>query len=464
MENFKYSRRLSEQARRIEKNREEYLKNYYSSLKEEENRAQRKIEKEAQDAMSFSISSAYKRTKNKNESFKEELNYMNNSTTIAMTEMVSKIVEKSLLLDEKEYTALNPDYKKNIRLLVESFLKNTDLNESIKNPNTLKIINYVGKTLPDRKIGKYLSEEEIIALIKKDTPSEVNKAIDNLVSEVKEKTADLIDKEQREVQNIQDDVDELVALGESYKKKAEEKKKEAELKVAEEDSEIEENLEIEEDLEEEDSDEKTLPEPEKEDFELDTEAPKEKNTKVNITPDGKINISVQENEKKIFIKEKEKSGLLESLTINEAKKIISEGKEYNSDLALANSILYLTVLEALSTTNLISLTEEDFKKITVLAGGNIQKKSKNRILEDYIKPLNIEKEREISPIQYNSQFFENQNFIKTQSEEVLTRDELFKKLENQGFDFEIDDFELIAKSTGYDKNKDGLYIKRKFPF
>lgn len=77
----------------------------------------------------------------------------------------------------------------------------------------------------------------------------------------------------------------------------------------------------------------------------------------------------QVNESSILIRNnKPKKTVLEVLTLNEANDILVNTKEYNPDLALANAITYITVLETLDASGLVNVGDEGYKAILEAAG------------------------------------------------------------------------------------------------
>ena len=43
--------------------------------------------------------------------------------------------------------------------------------------------------------------------------------------------------------------------------------------------------------------------------------------------------------------------------------MLEEGKEYNGDLALANAIMYITILETFNATSLMNISPVEYKKL-----------------------------------------------------------------------------------------------------
>ena len=70
-----------------------------------------------------------------------------------------------------------------------------------------------------------------------------------------------------------------------------------------------------------------------------------------------------------LIRETPCTGLFESLAVNEARNMLKEGKEYDSDLCLAKAIMYVTITEAMNELGLIDVTENDYNRIITEAGG-----------------------------------------------------------------------------------------------
>lgn len=72
-----------------------------------------------------------------------------------------------------------------------------------------------------------------------------------------------------------------------------------------------------------------------------------------------------------LVKETPRCGLVESFAVNEANKMLSEGKEYNGDLCLAKAIMYVTITEAMNTMGLMNIDEKKYSEIATAAGGSL---------------------------------------------------------------------------------------------
>ena len=308
----------------------------------------------------LSNASSYMRNKERAKRLQESLTYRDRTTKNAMTEYICSIVENALLIDKDEYALLNPNYKTETRELVYSFLENADINENIRNTDTLTLIEHISRQMPQVNTGILLEDSDVTGIITKAENQKVDDSIANLANNISGKVADLVSKEQEEKQAIQKDLDKIVSLGEAAK-----------AKVAKKDSKDEEPIEdehidsaAEEIIEEPEVEE--IPEGSVMDEPMDVPAPR-RETSVEISPDGKVKIKMI-NESAI-VTEIPKNGLLETLAVNEGMKMIQEGKEYNGDLALANAINYITALEAFNEMGLLSVDNNKKEEIVRLGGG-----------------------------------------------------------------------------------------------
>ena len=73
------------------------------------------------------------------------------------------------------------------------------------------------KALPQVSTGMYLKEEEIVDLVNDSSSKEIEGDIDSLVTDVKSRVADLVGKEQKATQEIEKEIDEIVAISEAAK-------------------------------------------------------------------------------------------------------------------------------------------------------------------------------------------------------------------------------------------------------
>lgn len=384
-----------------------FMDNYNKSLMESEEEKRLSEENSAMSGARFGYASTLERSKNRINSLNEEIRYNNTSSIIGMTEMVARVVEEALLLDEEEYAALNPNYRTEIREIISGFLTEGNINEEINNPETLRIMEHVARSLPNVKIGKTLTEEEIAKKVSDDTSKEVDASIKGLSRNVSKKVAKIVDDEKKKADKINADVkksqkaDEEAPVEEAEEYSADELIEaiaNEELSVEELDAMLE-NGEISEEVYNEVHDalestgimtgEQPIPEEEGEAME---EMPEEAGMEqpagksIHIDPDGTTSISMPNGQlalngdgsmdiqlmEKVLVRETMRCGLIESLAVNEARNMLDEGKGYNPDLCLANAIMYVTVTEAMNEMGLMNVGEKEYSHIISAAGGSIR--------------------------------------------------------------------------------------------
>lgn len=332
----------------------------------------------------FGYASSIKRSQDRVKALQEEIRYTNDASLIAMTEMLSQVVEKGLLLDEEEYSVINPQYKKEIRETVKGLLENGDINTTA-NPDTLTIMEYISSSLPGVKDGKYLTEDEISAIFKKDKPIEVERAIDSLSGNVSSQVATLVEKEQKRVEKVQKDLEKVTPA----------QPEEEEQPIPEEQPE---EIPQEEEIPEEEQPEEGNPETGEEQFvdgeegqnpEIAQQPQQQGGRQIHIAPDGTTSISMpngglslnQDGSMDItlaegFVHETPRSGIIESLAVNAAMNMLESGEKYDADKAIADAILHVTITEALGASGLMTVNEQTYANIIVNAGGSLNEGKK----------------------------------------------------------------------------------------
>ena len=387
------SERTVDTEKRINEQRSNYLREAAEKEAAEKAAREKMINESAMHSARLAYASSLERSKNRVRAIEEEISYTNTAATIVITEMVSNIVENALLLDEEEYSKLNPNYKSDIRETVRSILENSKI-ETVTNQDMLAIMEYASKILPDAKTGKYLTEDEISLLAARDKPQDIENAIKRLSGNVANRVATLVEKEQKKVSAIQQDLERVAPA-----------KEEAPAEEVEGEEGFE-NVPTEEvPAEEAEAQEAPVEEVPAEGQEMPTEAGAEPSKHIHINPDGTTSIVTPSSQldvnpdgsmditlaEDVLVREVPRCGLLESLAVNEAANMIKEGKEYNGDLCLANAVLYMTITEALGETSLISVNENTYADIIVNAGGSL-----NEGLIKFFKEKN--KERKLKKI------------------------------------------------------------------
>ena len=365
------SRKSLEEAKRIEKQTNDYLKAHDAKLREEKELLEKKKTEELNSKLGFSPRSAYAKSKQRVKLMESAINYNKKATTAVMADLLSNLAERSLLVDTEEYSKLNPGYRHDIKETVVELLQNADLESNITNKRTLKLMEFVARSIPDAKTGVYLKEEEIVDMVKKMSPKEIEDSLDELSHDVKDEVANLVSKEQGDVNQIQDEVAEIVAVSEALKGQQQEEMPAEELPAEEVPAEeIPAGEEQVEELPAEEMPAQEVPSEEEEDEyaeyqqSLTPGTVQQKETNLEVAPDGTIRINVL---RERFLREHPKSGVLESLALNEAMDMIKEGKPYNGNLAIANALMYVTVLETFNKAGLIKLDRDELKRIARVA-------------------------------------------------------------------------------------------------
>jgi hypothetical protein len=194
---------------------------------------------------------------------------------------------------------------------------------------------------------------------------------------------------------------------------------------------------------------------------------------VQMLPDGTMNINVFEHAP-AFVRETKPCGILETLAVNEAKDLISEGKEYSSDLAIANALTYLTILETLNVTGIVPLTDVDYKKIIHASHGKTVEDVKSET-ETKKKAL-VKMSDKKSPCEVKVPVMQNipvpapvvppsdplvdDKCDGCDCKKYLSEDALRDLLEDMGYSLNIDDFDDAAKNEGYVQVEKDKYIKK----
>lgn len=438
------SKKQLDKSKRIEEQAADFLKLHDKKLIEEAALLEKKKHEALASGAMFSKNSSYVKNKNRAKAVQEAIGYTDRATKAAMTDVMSTIVENALLLDKAEYAKLNPDYKKIVKESVSSLLEKGKIQKVVKNKKTLKVMDHVAKAIPDVKTGVYLKEEELIDIVRKSTPAEINNVISSLTGDVKQRVANLVVKEQDSAAEIQSEINDLSKTGDEAKlaklrslgysdqeiaaamapggaegsvlpqpspeqmaaaqpspemaPAAAPAEVPAEMPAEEPELSQDELLALQQqpgitnpapefdeygqEIESEMAAPEVKPEvaPEQMAAEVPAAAPvaasgvpqtANKNTAVEIAPDGTVRVNIV---RERFYREHPRQGVLESLALNEALDMVKAGKPYNGDLALANAILHLTVLEAFNATGLIPISELDYARMLNIPLAEAKKK------------------------------------------------------------------------------------------
>jgi hypothetical protein len=452
------SKKTVDKNKRLEQQGEGFLKEYYAKLNKEQQLAEQAKQDEILSNARFSQASPYAKNKERARLMEETVKYTDNTITAVMTDVLSTIVENSLLLDSEDYAKLNPEYKSEIKGTIRSLLERGDIEANLQNKKTLAIMEHVAKNIPQVKTGIYLKEEEIIDMVKRSTPAEINSVIESLAGDVKERVAGIVVKEQDQAAEIENEVQSVRDAAGIPAEQAPVGMPELPEEVLQALAEVgiqatpdgqfvdqEGNPVPPEAIEQilgemqggEEAVEGEMPEQQGMAPEMDEEdeylayqqgeatpgfsqptqssvvpATANKNTAVEVGPDGTVKINIV---RERFYREVPRQGILESLALNEAQEMIKEGKKYNGDLALANALVQLTILETFNATGLMPISEMDYNKML-----NIPKKRKHlkeELGSAAAEPVHGEKDpKEHQPELKNSDIYPSEDH--QQSEEI----------------------------------------------
>lgn len=372
-----------------------------------------------------------------------------------LTAVMEEIVKESLLLDSKAYHSLNESYEKEITSSIGKFLESYRIKESFTDPRMIVISNAISSLEPEaEKIFESADEDAAVDQTKKDkdavtfqdklmSKSEVGTAIHSLSGDVREKVADLVMKDQIASVADQDALKEINSLNQE--------KAEADAAEAE---------------------------------------------QGNIAAEAGANAAIGQADASVApaapVAENYNHGIIEALCINEAKAQVANGLRYNSDLALANAIKYVTVLESVGTVGLIDVGDKELASIVSSLGlyaktnesalteklgqrrAALSEKQKKEAEDKAASTKKCFKEaygqtsKAKTPIKSFAEWRKEQGldeevedkkpaddgvrYVNTINGMSYTTKQLRENLEANGFDFENhDDFETIAESLSYEK-------------
>lgn len=411
---------------RISFQAKEMLGNINKAIADEEKEKLEKQNKSLYEAAFTSIGGAFHKSRVKKEEAVRSIQYFDNYVTLALTEAFSFVAEKALLLDEEIYAELNPTYKTELSESIRSFLENAELNEQVNNPVVKELMEEISRNIPDAKL--HLTEEEERRYFHDTvlTKPQIQTGLDSLARDTRVRVANLVANDQKELAKEQEALDKI---------------KEKEMASAP-------VIPVEQEVAPEVQDE-ILP---------DVELPVEAQPEPEVAPEEET-----AEEPTPFVQESYKHRVIETLALNEASKMLEEGLEVNPDLALANTIKLVTVLETLDSSGLITIGRKGYENILKQSGVRIDTKKEMEELRESIKPTmtKVQKEvvretrdgtRKFVPFssytkahlteEVNS---EDAGKYKSTYGKILTEAEAFKYLEEQGFYFEFDDDENSQK-------------------
>ena len=481
------------------------VEDYRSQKAQEAIEAKEREIKERRNALmenaSRGISDITYKNKVRQKNLVESITYLEKTSKVALIEAISLLAEKSLLLDEYTYSRLNPTFSEDIHATVENILENVE-SFDITNESFSVIMDKIAKLIPAQTInedGKISNipldyaislTEARVKEMESSEDAELNDQIDKLTGNIKKKVAKIVNDDRKKLQKVEEEYTDTTGEPNPNEPVPAEGEMPPEGQEGGEEMPPEEGAPAEGEMppEEQAGGEEMPPEegaPAEEEMGGEEMPPEEgapgtdpnafgaPKKQVQMLPDGTMNINVFEHSP-AFVREAKPCGILETLAVNEAKDLISEGKEYSSDLAIANALTYLTILETLNVTGIVPLTDVDYKKIIHASHGKTVEDIKSET-ETKKKAL-VKMSDKKSPCEVKVPVMQNipvpaPNVPESDPlldgkgdccdcKKYLSEDALRDLLEDMGYSLNVDDFEDAVKNEGYIQVEKDKYIKK----
>ena len=344
-----------------------YFKNYkdqHTIMNESANAARRK---DIEDIRSYQ-NGIYKESFRRRQEQINSVLYTEEFNKGFLTEAFKRIVEQSLLLDADQYRSLNEHFEQDVARSIRRMLNSNQISANTLTEDMKVILNAASDIMPSYEMYKELFEdyndkensdeedaEHKTDNIEKDIEmsvkakelynkafdkEEVKKAIDNISADVKTQVADIVSSEQDKAEENLELLDKINELN-----KEDNLVKQVQADADSRAIEAQAVADINSGMANVGADPNAVP------AEQPVEAPAEAKPA-----------------KEPIVQENYTHGIVEAIVINECKQMLSEGKEINSDLALANAIQFLTISEAFNVTGLIRTNAGTYNQVIKEAG------------------------------------------------------------------------------------------------
>lgn len=452
----------------------DYLNEKDKKDKESKERAL-KEEREKLFSSAYTTEGAYLyKQKQRKKLLEHRAEYAEHFTKIALTEALKYVVENALLLNLDEYKQLNENYQTEIESIVRSFLENSDINENYDNKAILSLFESIQDEMPEADLYLTEDEEKDFVFKKITSNAKIKNGLDELSRDVRTRVANIVSKDQ---EALAKEANDLMYIDDKELEKAP----------------MVPNIP------------ETKPNPVLADPEAAPATPEE-------NPIDQTTPAVQESIR--FVKKNYKAGILETLALNESRKMLSEGKELNNTLALSNAIKLITIFEALDASHVVKFGTENYNRIISASGRDMNPVAKTDLPGSEISsaPVGVQQTEVIdipkveSPVQLNATKAEKKitkeidslpaikdikdssydDILVTHKEEkfkpfiewekehptntdqvdidtyekytdhtgkVYTEEQLRTFFENEGFDLDYNDIDLLASSYNFTKHK-----------
>lgn len=356
----------------------EYMANRRNAMREDEEKAAKAKRDSLMESAALSYGTGIHNSRVRQQEAQRSLQYADHFATVALTEALSQVAEGALLLDEEAYARYEPDYKEKIRSTIRGFLENADISSENINPALSALYERIVANMPPADLHLTEADEHAIVSDRILSNKNIESKLGAMQGDVSARVARIVENEQAKLGDEGAAVDQNSAAASPD-----------EMAPAPEG--MPEGMP-------EDPNAGAMPDPE-----MQGAAPAENvgavpqnlagpTATVQISPDGTVNVQapVQQDpaaacpmpeeqpvqEALRFVKTPKKQGIVETLAINEATKMMSSGIEYSSEHAIANAIRYITVLETLDASGIVEIGKDGYDRILAKSGVDMSPKSR----------------------------------------------------------------------------------------
>lgn len=365
---------------------------------------------------------------------RSEYSFREDFTRRVLSNVMTEIIDEALLVEKSQYLALNPEYKNEIKTRVNTMLESNKINLNIDNSKTKTILEAITAEMPVNHHAYKLMEETDICDVSNKIMSNdaVSAAIKDLTTDVRERVADIVTRDNiasSDEQKFGDDLSQAVnAVNNSLSAETMPQTPAPETDLAGSNGEV-------------------VPEAEGQPVEQ-----------------GQEEQPADENP---VVEESYARGIIETITLNEAQIMLKNTGTYNNDLAMANALKFVTVLEAFDATDLMNVNNQVYKKIVDSSRASIHK----QIMEETKSTFTGTKFQDVKPVNENALPTGKRSFADWKKEKdsireqenkasVLAESLVNEKVDNStyidrsGYKYTRKEVETLLESYGYDFKHD----------
>jgi DNA polymerase III alpha subunit (gram-positive type) len=292
-----------------------------------------------------------------------ENGYADRVAVLGLTEALTKAAIKALPLDEQEYAKLNPHYKDQMgKAIAEAF--NGSVSAGTASTATKVFMDCIERTAPAPKDGMFLEDDELKNRIANelDKSVEVQAAIDNLSNAVQNNVAGIVANDQVEASRINSAVDGIKTAKDIAVEQASQDQQAADQAQADQEAQQQQSAA------EAQADDPASYDPNAIQDPSAMAAPDQQAIQAPAAGGQDVNISiggttVTVHNESCFVRNIPVRGIVEGIALSESQKMIAEGKTYDADLALANAVRTITVLETLDASGLFHIGKAGYARM-----------------------------------------------------------------------------------------------------